>query len=243
MVLWMCRNFSFLDYLASTTAPTPSRSPSQGHRLGFPAWAEFQGPLKEQVRERASLPAHLHAAPHPPSLHTAENLELLSRPQQPGGGLHPTSTKLLPGLYLAHWEEKPGADQPQRKCGPAHTLARRAWGPGYILGDGGEQAQPAADRSSATRIKLTFLLSKFISKLFAGEEYSRASKKKSTATGPKSVYQRSNHTCLPTSSGGLGLPSNCKDRPPPAPSRGDILQLPAHSLRRDSGGGRSPMQT
>lgn len=125
----------------------PSHGPSHGHRLSFPDWVEFQGALQEQGWEGASLPAYLRAAPHPLSLHTAENVELL-----------PQATA-APKRAPVPWEEKPGPDQPEEKSGRASAVARRAWRPGDILGAWGWGSRHSLPqiRVSAAGIKLTFL--------------------------------------------------------------------------------------
>lgn len=71
-----------------------------------------------------------------------------------------------------------------------NTLARRAWTPGDIPGEGVQQAQPAEDRPNATRIKFTFLRQNPSLSCPQGREQSRARKKQSTATEPKSVCTR-----------------------------------------------------
>lgn len=100
------------------------------------------------------------------------------------------------------WEEKPGADQPQKKTGRARSLARRAWGPGDILGSGG------AGSCRPERMQLGLRLHSFpqnrVLSCLQGKEYSHVSKKKPQPPDQRVCVSGLEHTCLPTSSEDLG---------------------------------------
>lgn len=72
---------------------------------------------------------------------------------------------------------------------------------------GGSRHSLLQTRANAARIKVTFCLPKYISKLCTGERIQFCEQEKNHSHQTKEyVSQESDHTCLPRSSEGLGLP-------------------------------------
>lgn len=163
--------------------------------------------------------------PIPPR--NVENLELLSP------ATTAISTKLLPGLCLAPGKRSQEQTSHGGKWGCQHPQPGEHghqeifWGRGYS-----RHSPPQPDPMQPGLSLHSFCQNPSLS-CPQGREQSRARKKQSPATEPECVHPGSGHISLPTSSG----------QTPASPSRGGALLRTAHSLRRDSGEGRSPAHT
>lgn len=192
-----------------------------------------------RIRERKGPPSQ-HTSMHPPSipafygepgaaLPVHNSLEQGSTPPPPDSSLGCAEP---PGKRSQEQTSHRGkVDLPDPS--QANMRTRRGFG-----GMGVEQAQPAADRADAIGLSLhSFCQNPFLSCL-QGKKYSRASKKKSTATRPKTLCVQGQITrACPPVQRAWGYPATAtRDHRQPPPE--EVFC----SLRRDSGGEADPQR-